>query len=48
MLVSFGPMSVVSPVFTGLCGGDEGKAGAANSVTILVSIVEIMILLAVI
>lgn len=48
VLVSFGPMSVVSPVFTGLCGGDEGKAGAANSVTILVSIVEIMILLAVI
>ncbi len=45
VLVSFGPMSVLSPVFTGLCGGDEGKACAANSVTILFSIVEMIVLL---
>lgn len=47
VLASFGPMSVVSPVFTGLCGGDEGTASAANSVTIVLSVVEITILLVV-
>lgn len=45
VLVSFGPMSVVASVFTGKCGGDEGKASAANSVTIVCSVVEITVLL---
>ena len=47
VLVSFGPMSVVASVFTGKCGGDEGKASAANSVTIVCSVIEITGLLAV-
>ena len=38
-------MSVVAPVFTGLCGGDEGMASAADSISILISIVEITLLL---
>ncbi len=45
VLVSFGPMSVIAPVFTGLCGGDEGKASAADSITIVLSVVEITLLL---
>ena len=47
VLVSFGPMSVVASVFTGKCGGDEGKASTANSVTIVCSVIEITGLLAV-
>ena len=47
VLVSFGPMSVIAPVFTGLCGGDEGKASAADSITIVLSVVEITLLLVV-
>ena len=47
VLVSFGPMSVVAPVFTGLCGGDEGKASAANSISIVFSVIEITVLLVV-
>ena len=45
VLVTFGPMSVIAPVFTGLCGGDEGKASAANSISIVLSVVEITSLL---
>lgn len=45
VLITFGPMSVIAPVFTGLCGGDEGKASAANSISIVLSVVEITILL---
>ena len=40
-------MSVIAPVFTGLCGGDEGKASAADSITIVLSVVEITLLLVV-
>lgn len=47
VLVSFGPMSVVASVFTGKCGGDEGKASAANSITIICSVIEITVLLVV-
>lgn len=45
ILVSFGPMSVIAPVFTGLCGGDEGKASAADGISIVLSVVEITVLL---
>lgn len=45
VIVSFGPMSVIAPVFTGLCGGDEGKASAVNSITIILSVIEITVLL---
>ena len=38
-------MSVVAPVFTGLCGGNEGMASAADSISILLSIIEITLLL---
>lgn len=45
VIICFAPMSVVAPVFTGLCGGDEGMASAADSISILISIVEITLLL---
>lgn len=45
-IISFAPMSVVAPAYTGMCGGDEGMASCANSVTILCSLVEITTLLA--
>ncbi|MDO5409865.1 MAG: hypothetical protein Q4F21_05360 [Lachnospiraceae bacterium] len=45
VLVSFGPMSIIAPVFTDACGGDIGKASAANSITIILSIIEITSLL---
>ncbi len=45
-IISFAPMSVVAPAYTGMCGGDEGMASCANSVTILCSLVEITALLA--
>lgn len=44
-IISFAPMSVVAPAYTGMCGGDEGMASCANSVTILCSLVEITALL---
>ena len=47
VLICFSPMSIVAPVFTGLCGGDEGMASAADSISILLSIVEITTLLVV-
>ena len=40
-LIAFGPMSAVAPAYTGMCGGDEGMASAANSVSILLSIAEL-------
>ena len=46
-IISFAPMSVVAPAYTGMCGGDEGMASCANSVTILCSLVEITALLAI-
>lgn len=45
-IISFAPMSVVAPAYTGMCGGNEGMASCANSVTILCSLVEITALLA--
>lgn len=41
VLVCFAPMSAVAPLFTHLCGGKEGLASAANSISILLSVVEI-------
>jgi predicted permease len=45
VLISFAPISAVAPAYTGMCGGDEGKAGAANSISIILSVIEITILL---
>ena len=45
VIVAFGPMSAISPAFTSMCNGDEGKASAANSLTIILSIVEITLVL---
>ncbi len=39
------PMSAVATMYTGLCGGDEGKASAANSISIILSIMEMMLIL---
>jgi len=45
LLVAFTPMSAVAPAYTGLCGGDEGKASAANSLSILLSVAELTLIL---
>ena len=45
VLISFAPISAVAPAYTGMCGGDEGKAGAANSISILLSVIELTVLL---
>lgn len=45
VLVAFGPMSAIAPAYTGMCGGDEGKASAANSLSIVLSIIELTFLL---
>lgn len=45
VLISFGPMSAVAPLFTELCGGDEGLASAANSISIILSVIEITLLI---
>lgn len=45
VLTCFAPMSAVAPAYTGMCGGDEGMASCANSVTILCSLVTITLLL---
>ena len=45
VLISFAPISAVGPAFTGMCGGDAGKASAANSISILLSILEVTVLL---
>ena len=39
------PVSAVATMYTGLCGGDEGKASAANSISIILSVLEMMLLL---
>ena len=39
VLLCFAPMSAVAPAYTGMCGGDEGMASCANSVSILCSLV---------
>ena len=35
MLVAFSPMSALAPAYTGMCGGDAGKASAANALSVL-------------
>ena len=47
-IVAFGPVSSVSPAFTGRLGGDVELASAVNSLSILLSIVAITIALIVI
>jgi len=46
VLVSFAPMSAVAPAFTGNCGGDEGMASCANSLTIICSLITMTALIA--
>ncbi|TCD54947.1 hypothetical protein EJ419_00700 [Alloscardovia theropitheci] len=45
VVVAFAPLSVIAPAYTGLCGGDEGKASTINSITLILSIIEITIFL---
>ncbi|WP_238917284.1 AEC family transporter [Clostridium sp. YIM B02555] len=45
IILVFGPISVLSPVFTGMCKGDEGLAGVVNSLSIPISITIITSLL---
>lgn len=45
ILIAFGPLSAAAPAFTGMCGGDEGRASAANSISIILSIAEMTALL---
>lgn len=41
VLVAFAPLSVIAPAYVGMCGGDEGKASAINSFSIILSVAEI-------
>jgi Predicted permeases len=41
VILVFGPVPVLAPVFTGMCGGDDGLAGVVNSLCIPISIVII-------
>lgn len=44
-VISFAPISAVAPAYVGMCGGDEGKASAVNSISILWSMLSITVLL---
>ena len=39
VLVCFGPISAIAPAYTGMCGGDEGLASCANSLSIICSMI---------
>ena len=39
ILVCFGPISAIAPAYTGMCGGDEGLASCANSISIIGSMI---------
>ena len=45
VIVLFAPLSAAAPAFVGDCGGDQGKASAANSFSILVGILSEVLLL---
>lgn len=45
-LIFFSPMSAIAPAWTQACGGDAGKAGAANGVSIVFSLAEMTAILA--
>lgn len=45
VLLSFMPIPVTAPAFTGMCGGDEGVAGCINTISILLCLVIVSILL---
>lgn len=45
VLSVFSPVAAVSPAYTGLCNGDEGKASCTSSISIIVSIVAMTVLL---
>lgn len=47
VLSVFSPIAAVSPAYTGLCNGDEGKASCTSSISIIVSIVAMTVLLGV-
>ncbi|MFC0265521.1 AEC family transporter [Alloscardovia macacae] len=47
VLVAFAPLSVIAPAYVGMCDGDEGKASAINSFSIILSVAEITGLLVV-
>ncbi|WP_419018472.1 hypothetical protein [Eubacterium callanderi] len=46
VILLFSPITVPSPVFTEKCGGDAGLSSFAGSVSILVSIVIMVTLIA--
>ena len=45
VFVLLSPMSAIAPAYVQMCGGDAGKASAANSVTILCSLAELTALM---
>lgn len=45
VLVCFAPMSAIAPAYVSMCGGDEGMASCANSMSVILSITEILLLL---
>lgn len=45
VLVMWGPIPSMSPVFTGWCGGDHGLSGLAGVISIVISIIMMMAIL---
>lgn len=45
VIICFAPISAVAPAYVGLCKGDEGMASAANSLSIICSIITTTFLL---
>lgn len=45
VILVFAPISVLTPIFTGMCGADQGLAGVVNSISIPISIIIITSLL---
>lgn len=41
VLACFAPIPALGPPFTGMLGGDEGKAGAINSVSVILAVIEL-------
>ena len=46
VLACFAPIPALGPPFTGMLGGDEGKAGAVNSVSVILAVVELTAIIA--
>ncbi len=45
VLVCFAPMSAIAPAYVSMCNGDEGMASCANSMSVILSVTEILCLL---